>query len=122
MFILGITHPISWNTATVLLEDGKIIAAVEEERFLRIKHAPRMIPSNSIDYVLKTANIRYGDIEKIAISWEGPHKESELEFAIKKGVESGSIENIERKFWVESIEKEKSLRKINKNSKKKFGL
>jgi len=43
MNILGITHTISWNTAAALLIDGKIIGAAEEERFVRIKHAPRII-------------------------------------------------------------------------------
>jgi len=109
VYILGITHPISWNTAAVLLEDGRIIAAAEEERFVRIKRAPRMIPRNSIEFVIKTANLKPNDIDKIAISWEGPHNEEDIDTAITKGISSGSSEDTEKKFWKESLEKEKTL-------------
>jgi len=117
--ILGITHPISWNTAAVLLEDGKIVAAAEEERFNRIKHAPRMIPHNAIDYVLKKSDLKYSDIDKIAISWDGPHDENEIKDAIKKANLTHLPESHEIEFWNESVRKEKELMNfIRKNFEK----
>ena len=110
MRILGITHPISWNPAAVLLDDGKIIAAVEEERFVRIKHAPRMIPHNSIEYILKKSNLHYQDIDTIAISWDGPHIENDIDDAVKKGELAGALKQWnEKDFWSESVSKELSL-------------
>lgn len=110
MKILGITHPISWNPAAVLLDDGKIIAAVEEERFVRIKHAPRMIPHNSIEWILKESNLDYSDIDAIAISWDGPHTVNEIDDAVKKGELAGALKQWnEKDFWSESVNKETSL-------------
>jgi carbamoyltransferase len=70
MRILGLTAPISENTAACLLEDGRLVAFAEEERFTRVKHAPRMIPINSIEYCLKQAGISLYDVDFIAIGWE----------------------------------------------------
>lgn len=69
MIILGITHPISWNPAASLIIDGKLIGAAEEERFIRIKHAPRKIPENAINFLLKKGGITETDVDVIAISW-----------------------------------------------------
>jgi len=73
MIILGITHPISWNTASCLLVDGKLVAMAEEERFTRIKHAPRAIPLQSIDYCLKKAGLSLVDVDYISVGWEHPN-------------------------------------------------
>ena len=40
------------DSSAVLLDDGKIIAAAEEERFTRIKHYTGF-PTNSINFCLK---------------------------------------------------------------------
>ena len=70
MRILGLTAPISENTAACLLEDGRLVAFAEEERFTRVKHAPRAVPKNSIEYCLKQARISIDDIDFIAVGWE----------------------------------------------------
>lgn len=106
VYVLGITHPISWNTAAVLLEDGHVIAAVEEERFVRIKHAPRMIPHNAIEFVLQKAGIKYNDVDMIAVSWNGPHDVSSINDTIKKISFTDSEQVAEKAFWTVSIEKE----------------
>lgn len=103
MYILGITHPISWNPAAVLLDDGKILAAIEEERLVRIKHAPRMVPYNAIEWVLQRAGIGSNDVEKIAISWEGPHTKNEINNVVNE------IQGAERDFWTESVDRENAL-------------
>ncbi len=67
MYILGITSTISWNTAAALLKDGQLLAAVEEERLVRIKHAPRLPPLHAIAYCLRTAGITLNEVDYIAV-------------------------------------------------------
>jgi len=66
MYILGINayHP---DSSACLIKDGKLLAAVEEERFLRIKHWAGF-PKESISYCLKEAKIGLGDINYIALN------------------------------------------------------
>jgi carbamoyltransferase len=45
------------DSAACFVRDGKIIAAVQEERFTRKKHDPRF-PKNAIDYCLEEAGIK----------------------------------------------------------------
>ena len=72
MKILGLTAPMSWNSAAALIVDGKLIAAVEEERFNGLKHSPRIIPLKSIEYCLKQAKINPQDIDVIAFGYRHP--------------------------------------------------
>ncbi|MGY4199119.1 carbamoyltransferase family protein [Bradyrhizobium sp. USDA 4520] len=51
--------------AAVLVQDGRVIAAVEEERLNRVKHSNKL-PSNSIRYCLSTAGVELGEIDRIA--------------------------------------------------------
>lgn len=70
MYILGLTHPYSWNTAAALIHDGRLIAFAEEERFNRIKHAPRMFPKLAMEYCLQEAGISLDQVDHIAIGME----------------------------------------------------
>ena len=54
------------DPAACLLKDGEIIAAVEEERFIRKKHAPYVFPTRSIRYCLEYAGIREEEINYVA--------------------------------------------------------
>lgn len=71
MNILGISggvRPGNQDGAAVLVLDGQIIAAAEEERFVRIKHAPGMLPENAIRFCLKKENLRIEDIDLVVFS------------------------------------------------------
>ena len=61
--ILGISA-FYHDSAACILKDGKIIAAVQEERFTRIKHDPNY-PHNSIEFVLKYANLKLSYVDQI---------------------------------------------------------
>lgn len=65
MIILGINsyHP---DSSAALVADGKLIAAVEEERFNRIKHFAGF-PSGAIKYCLKETGVSIKDVDYIAI-------------------------------------------------------
>ncbi|PWW07333.1 carbamoyltransferase [Paenibacillus cellulosilyticus] len=52
------------DSAAVLIEDGKVVAAFEEERLNRIKHTGKF-PVHAIQSCLDTQGIQLGDIDKI---------------------------------------------------------
>ena len=66
--ILGI-NSVYHESAAALLVDGELVAAVEEERFNRIKHAkeadwdnPHQLPERAIRFCLKQAGLTARDI------------------------------------------------------------
>ena len=61
--ILGISA-FYHDSAACILKDGKIIAAAQEERFTRVKHDPSY-PHNSIEFVLKYANLKLSEVDQI---------------------------------------------------------
>ncbi len=68
-YILGISCYFH-DSAAALIENGKIISAVQEERFSRKKHDSRF-PTNSIRYCLEANNLDLRDIKHI-IYYEKP--------------------------------------------------
>ncbi len=61
--ILGISA-LYHDSAAALLEDGKIVAAAQEERFTRRKHDPRF-PEKAVQYVLEEAGIALSHIDNV---------------------------------------------------------
>jgi carbamoyltransferase len=66
MIILGL-NAFHADSSAALVRDGKLIAAVEEERFRRIKHWAGF-PSQAIAYCLKEAGIGLSDVDHIAFN------------------------------------------------------
>ncbi|MSQ13385.1 MAG: nodulation protein [Dehalococcoidia bacterium] len=67
--ILGLID-ISQDNAACLLQDGRLVAAAEEERFVRVKHAPGYFPANAIRYCLREGGIAMREVSYIAIGWD----------------------------------------------------
>lgn len=65
MNILGI-NAYHGNASAAIVCDGQLIAAVEEERFNRVKYAAGF-PVQAIRYCLKEAGIRVKDIQHVAV-------------------------------------------------------
>ena len=68
MYILGINGSVRSNNqdaSACLLNDGKIIAAAEEERFLKIKFAMGVLPLNAIRFCLEFAKISIKDVSYV---------------------------------------------------------
>jgi carbamoyltransferase len=65
MHILGI-NAYHGNSSAALVSDGRLVAAVEEERFNRVKYAAGF-PSAAIRYCLDTAGITLSEVDHIAI-------------------------------------------------------
>lgn len=66
MLILGI-NAYHGDSSACIVKDGVMIAAVEEERFRRIKHWAGF-PSMAVDYCLKEAGAQLSDVNHIAIN------------------------------------------------------
>ena len=63
MNILGISA-FYHDSAAALLQDGKIIAAAQEERFTRIKHDPNF-PTQAIKYCLEESGLTLDKLDAI---------------------------------------------------------
>jgi carbamoyltransferase len=102
MNILGINSAYH-ESAACLLSNGKIVAAVEEERFTRRKHAksarvdnPDQLPLEAIRYCLDAARISMGEVDYIGYSLD-PKKRLEnqhfKDLVAEKGWGSADGEN-----------------------------
>lgn len=71
-YILGLNgwFSRSHDAAACLVKDGKIVAMVEEERFVRKKHAYDTIPIRAALWCLKDAGITLDDVDKVAVGWD----------------------------------------------------
>ena len=77
MIILGISA-FYHDSAACLCVDGKILSAVQEERFTRKKN-DNSFPINSINYCLNNANVNYKDINHV-VFYEKPFAKFERIF------------------------------------------
>jgi carbamoyltransferase len=66
MYVLGI-NAYHGDAAAALIQDGRIVAAVEEERFNRVKHCAGF-PTQAVRYCLEVAGIGIEDVAHIGIS------------------------------------------------------
>ncbi len=66
MIVLGI-NAYHGDSSAAIVKDGRLIAAVEEERFRRIKHWAGL-PTEAIRYCLAEAGMKPGDLEHVAVN------------------------------------------------------
>lgn len=67
MLILGLSN--MRDAAAALVDSGRVIAAAEEERFVRVKHVTAL-PVQAIRYCLSAAGITLRDVEAVAVPWK----------------------------------------------------
>src|SRR6185503_14123448 len=83
MYILGI-NAYHGDAAAAIIRDGELIAAVEEERFNRIKHCAGF-PTESVRYCLKAAGVSVADLAHIGISRDpSAHLHKKILFAARR--------------------------------------
>ncbi|HEU5378970.1 MAG TPA: carbamoyltransferase C-terminal domain-containing protein [Ktedonobacteraceae bacterium] len=76
MYILGLSAYMH-DTSACLLQDGRIVAAVEEERFTRQRHAWRQMPHHASRYCLDAAGIELDEVDYVVTAWNAqPRGES----------------------------------------------
>lgn len=87
MYVLGIHGSFArtdHDSAAALMRDNEVVAAAEEERFSRHKHAVGVMPDNAIRYCLREAGISMAEVDHIAFprsTWLdfGPRLDAYLE-------------------------------------------
>ncbi|MDR1367391.1 MAG: carbamoyltransferase, partial [Candidatus Accumulibacter sp.] len=65
--ILGLSGAVSHDPSAALYVGGKLVAAAEEERFVRDKHAKNRMPYEAARFCLNQAGIKPIDIDAVAI-------------------------------------------------------
>ncbi|MBC9072315.1 carbamoyltransferase [Thauera sp. CAU 1555] len=65
--ILGLSGALTHDPSAALYIDGKLVAAAEEERFVRDKHAKHRMPYESARFCLDFAGIKPKDVSAVAI-------------------------------------------------------
>jgi len=69
MIVLGLSGALTHDPSAALYVNGKLVAAAEEERFLREKHAKRKWPFHSAKYCLEFAGISPLDVDMVAFPY-----------------------------------------------------
>jgi len=64
MLTLGLSN--MRDAAAAIVANGRVIAAAEEERFVRVKHVTAL-PVCAIRYCLKAAGVRLRDLDAVAV-------------------------------------------------------
>ncbi|HEX8088885.1 MAG TPA: carbamoyltransferase C-terminal domain-containing protein [Blastocatellia bacterium] len=89
MYILGI-NAYHGDASAALIRDGRLIAAVEEERFNRVKHCAGF-PTDSVRYCLNAAGVSVQEVEHIGISRDpSAHLHKKILFAATRAAKSMS--------------------------------
>ncbi|MEO8436228.1 MAG: carbamoyltransferase C-terminal domain-containing protein [Pyrinomonadaceae bacterium] len=92
MIILGI-NAYHGDAAAAIIKDGRLLAAVEEERFNRVKHCAGF-PIQSVRYCLETAGVSVEAVEHIGISRDpSAHLHKKVLFAATRAISEFGFRN-----------------------------
>ena len=69
MIILGLSGALGHDSSAAIIVNGKIVAAAEEERFIRDKHAKNLMPVEAAKYCLKEAGMKPEDVDVVAFPY-----------------------------------------------------
>jgi carbamoyltransferase len=112
MYILGLSC-FFHDAAAVLIRDGVIVAAAEEERFSRKKH-DYDFPSHAIDFCLQRGGIRSQDLAYVAFFEKPFLKFERLLFTVlanfprsRRVFQESMVTWLTDKLWVQSLIKER---------------
>jgi carbamoyltransferase len=107
LHILGI-NAYHGDAAAAIIRDGRIVAAVEEERFNRVKHCAGF-PLESVRFCLKAAGITIEDVDHVGISRDpSAHLHKKVLFAATRAARQLAVGTPRSGVVVASIEEETS--------------
>ncbi|MEK6280439.1 MAG: carbamoyltransferase C-terminal domain-containing protein [Acidobacteriota bacterium] len=90
MYILGI-NAYHGDAAAAIVRDGELLAAVEEERFNRVKHCAGF-PAESVRYCLRAAGVGIEEVEHVGVSRDpSAHLHKKILFAAGRAARQGAI-------------------------------
>ncbi|HUF62816.1 MAG TPA: carbamoyltransferase C-terminal domain-containing protein [Verrucomicrobiales bacterium] len=77
MIVLGLSGALDHDPSAALFQDGELVAAAEEERFVRDKHAKHFLPEHAARFCLEFAGIPASAVDAVAhpfapIPWRHP--------------------------------------------------
>ena len=105
MYILGI-NAYHGDAAAALIKDGRIVAAVEEERFNRIKHCAGF-PTKAVRYCLQNAGITIEEVTHIGVSRDpSAHLHKKILFAASRAAKQVAGARGRKREAVNTIEME----------------
>lgn len=67
LVVLGLSGALGHDPSAALYIDGRLVAAAEEERFVRDKHAKNQMPREAAKFCLRQAGIAAADVDVVAI-------------------------------------------------------
>jgi carbamoyltransferase len=67
LILLGLSGALSHDPSAALYIDGKLVAAAEEERFVRDKHAKHRMPYEAAKFCLEFAGVKPSEVSAVAI-------------------------------------------------------
>lgn len=103
MYILGLmgrSGGDSHDGSAAVLRDGKVVAAVEQERLSRNKHAPGEAPDEAAQACLDAAGVSLSEIDYITCGWKVPADDEGTdvsEFVCKSSTHTAEI--LSPEFW-----------------------
>ena len=69
LIVLGLSGALTHDPSAAIYIDGKLIAAAEEERFIRDKHAKNVMPYEAAKFCMEYANVKPEDIDVVAFPY-----------------------------------------------------
>ena len=69
LIILGLSGALNHDPAAAVVIDGEVVAAAEEERFVRDKHAKNRMPLESARYCLAEAGVPATQLDAVAFPY-----------------------------------------------------
>ena len=112
-YILGIAAGYH-DSSAALIQDGKVLGAVEEERFTGIKH-DESFPQNAIDWLFKEFKVEPNNLEAICFYETPSLKINRIEETTKRG---GILNTLKRNKIIKRNKEQYKLFEENLNSLK----
>ncbi len=85
--VLGLSGALTHDPSAAIYVDGKLIAAAEEERFIRDKHAKGKMPFEAAKFCLEYAGLKPNDIDVVAFPFA------------KISLRTGARWHFARRYW-----------------------
>ncbi len=116
MHILGI-NAYHGGASACIVRDGQLLAAVEDERFRRLKYWAGF-PTESIKFCLQQAGITAHDLDHVAISRDPKaHLSQKVLFTLRKRPSFGAIRDRVQNMGAVKDVKEYFVRRIGPSSR-----
>mgnify|MGYP002634933573 FL=1 len=93
MIILGLNINHADSSACIIV-NGKIIAAMEEERFVRVKHYSGF-PFNAIEFCLETSSLKLSEVNFVTLNYSSSSNLKEkFMYGIKNIISKATLKKI----------------------------